>query len=104
MVALITDALQFTFGFFGPAGWFVDDGLDVIAMVLTCAALGFHPLLLPTFILKVIPFAQMLPTWTGCTAAVVMLRKRGEAEPPVIVPPKAIPEVSGSSVEPHGPN
>jgi hypothetical protein len=73
-VAVATDSLQL---FLGPFGWLlVDEVLDVIAMVLTCWALGFHPLLLPTFIIELIPVADMLPTWTGCTAAVVMLRKR----------------------------
>jgi len=93
-VAVVTDALQLTLGFFGPVGWFIDDGLDVVAMALTCAALGFHPLLLPSFIIKLIPIADMLPTWTGCTAAVIMLRKRSQPGPPIIMPPKSIAEVS----------
>ena len=49
-------------------------------MGLTCAALGFHMLLLPTFVIELVPVADMLPTWTGCTAAVVMLRKRARAQ------------------------
>ncbi|PWU10865.1 MAG: hypothetical protein C5B50_24640 [Verrucomicrobia bacterium] len=100
-VALVTDALQLAFGaLLGPLGWFINDGLDVIAMGITCAALGFHPLLLPTFIIKLVPLADMLPTWTGCTAAVVMLRKRAQTEPPVIVPMKSITAVSTPSAEP----
>ena len=76
-VALGTDAAQF---FFGPVGWvLVDQALDVIAMVLTCWALGFHPLLLPTFIIEFIPVADMLPSWTGCTVAVIALRRRASA-------------------------
>lgn len=81
-VALVTDGLQL---FLGPLGWFlVDQGLDVLAMVLTCAALGFHMLLLPTFIVEMLPVADWLPTWTGCVAVVVALRKRAETQP---VPP-----------------
>src|SRR6476620_6027223 len=73
-VALLTDAMQLGLG---PIGWaFIDEGLDVIAMLLISGALGFHMLLLPTFIIEFIPGPDMLPTWTGCTAAVVMLRKR----------------------------
>ena len=99
-VAAITDALQLALG---PIGWLLlDELLDVLAMVLTCAALGFHMLLLPTFILELVPVADMLPTWTGCTAVVVMLRKRAQAKPPVIItqeiprsePPK-LPESLG---------
>jgi hypothetical protein len=79
-VAVVTDSVQL---FLGPLGWaFVDEGLDVMAMVLTAAAIGFHMLLLPTFVIELVPLADMLPTWTGCTAAVVMLRRRAQAQPP----------------------
>ena len=100
IAAVAVDGLQFALG---PLGWLVlDDALDVIAMILTSAALGFHMLLLPTFIIELIPpVADVLPTWTGCTAAVVMLRKRSQrqAEPPPIdvvsevspVPPSEFP-------------
>lgn len=87
-VALVVDAVQMMLG---PFGWFlVDQGLDVVAMVLTCGALGFHMLLLPTFIVEMLPVADLLPTWTGCVAVVVMLRKRGETQPPVL-PTQDIP-------------
>lgn len=86
-VAAITDAIQMGLG---PVGsLFIDQGLDVIAMVLISAAVGFHLLLLPTFVLELLPLANMLPTWTGCTAAVVMMRKKAEeqaAPPPIDVP------------------
>jgi hypothetical protein len=38
--------------------------------------IGFHPLLLPTFVLELIPVADLLPTWTGCVAVVIALRRR----------------------------
>jgi hypothetical protein len=45
--------------------------------------LGFHFALLPTFALEFLPFTDMLPTWTGCVAIVVALRRRDElATPP----------------------
>ena len=53
-----------------------DQILDVIAMILTTRILGFHPLLLPTFLLEFVPFTDMLPTWTGCVALVVRIRKQ----------------------------
>jgi hypothetical protein len=82
-VSALTDALQLLLG---PLGWvFIDEILDVIAMVLTCGALGFHMLLLPTFVIELVPVADMLPTWTGCTAAVVFLRRRHQT--PSSVPP-----------------
>ncbi len=73
-IGATTDALQFLAG---PVGWlFADEVLDVAAMALTWKVLGFHPLLLPTFALEFVPMADMLPTWTGCVAIVVALRKR----------------------------
>jgi hypothetical protein len=79
-VAVATDAAQLLLG---PFGWALPDQfLDIIAMILTSAALGFHMLLLPTFVLELIPGPDMLPTWTACTAAVVMLRKRAQRQTP----------------------
>jgi hypothetical protein len=73
LAAILTDSLQF---FLGPFGWlWVDQALDVLAMLLTVGALGFHILLLPTFIVELFPVVDALPTWTGCTLAVIMLRK-----------------------------
>jgi len=79
-VAVAADVLQFTLG---PLGWtFADEILDVAAMAITWKLLGFHPLLLPTFALEFLPIADMLPTWTGCVALVVSLRKRQQMMSP----------------------
>jgi len=73
-VAIAADGLQFCLG---PLGWtFGDQIIDVVAMLLTIWLIGFHWLLLPTFALELIPFADDLPTWTACVAAVIVLRKR----------------------------
>jgi len=79
-VALVVDTMQIGLG---PLGWaFADEALDVIAMIATSLVLGFHPLLLPTFVVEFIPLVDMLPTWTGCVGAVVLLRKRSPTETP----------------------
>jgi hypothetical protein len=83
-VAVITDAIQLMLG---PMGWIgADQALDVAAMLVTSRLIGFHPLLLPTFVLEFMPISDMLPTWTGCVGIVVALRRRqqhmGTAEPP----------------------
>jgi hypothetical protein len=76
-VAVASDAIQL---FIGPVGWaFTDEAVDVAAMVLTSAMLGFHPLLLPTFALEFLPIVDLLPTWTGCVALVVAMRKKQQA-------------------------
>ncbi len=72
-VAIAADLLQFALG---PFGWpFADEILDIIAAAMTWKLLGFHPLLLPTFVLEAAPIADMLPTWTGCVALVVSMRR-----------------------------
>jgi hypothetical protein len=76
-VALTADGLQLLLG---PIGWaFSDEVIDVVAMALTSGLIGFHVLLLPTFVLELIPVVGMLPTWTACVIAVIALRKRQAA-------------------------
>ena len=99
-VALVIDALQFGFG---PFGWaFVDEGLDIVGMIVISWAIGFHMLLLPTFIIEFIPGPDMLPTWTACTAAVILIRKRNsrrQEQPPIDI----VAEVTSvPSSEPRG--
>lgn len=93
-IAVAADAVQVLLG---PLGWtFADEIIDVIAMGLTIWLLGFHPLLLPTFIVELIPLVDMLPTWTGCVAAVVMLRRK--ANKPDVPAPAAEPGVSSGPI------
>lgn len=73
-VALAADGLQLLLGPFGWAG--ADQVIDCVAMALTMWILGFHILLLPTFVVELFPIAEDLPTWTACVAAVIALRKR----------------------------
>jgi hypothetical protein len=73
-VAVAVDVAQLLLG---PFGWFgIDEVLDAGAMYVISRLIGFHPLLLPTFILEFVPFTDMLPTWTGCVALVIRIRKR----------------------------
>jgi hypothetical protein len=71
----------------GPFGWaFADEIVDIMAMVVLWRTVGFHPLLLPTFALELVPVADMIPTWTACVALVVALRKRQQTIPPSVGP------------------
>ncbi len=81
-VAVVADGLQLLLtgvGWVGP-----DQAIDVIAMLLTCWLLGFHWLLLPTFVINFIPALDELPSWVACVIAVVTLRKREQrsGQPP----------------------
>jgi hypothetical protein len=84
-VAAVADFLQVALL---PLEWlFVQQIVDVIAMGLTIWLLGFHLLLLPTFVIEFIPLVDMLPTWTGCVVAVVALRKRAGRPSAAGIPP-----------------
>lgn len=79
-VAIATDIVQFALG---PLGWAgADQAIDLAAAVVAYRLLGFHPLLLPTFMLELLPVTDLLPTWTGCVALVVSARKVREEDPP----------------------
>ena len=73
-VAISTDLLQLALG---PFGWVaVDEVLDVIAMALISWAIGFHVVLVPTFVVEVLPISDFLPTWTAAVAFLVGFRRR----------------------------
>ena len=83
-VAIVADVLQFLLL---PLEWlFVDQIIDVVAMILISAIIGFHWLLLPTFAVEFVPVVDMLPTWTGCVAGVIALRKRAKSGPKELSP------------------
>jgi hypothetical protein len=87
-LAVVVDGVQLVLG---PLGWSIaDEMLDVVAMLAISWLLGFHPLLLPTFLIEFFPVADVLPTWTGCVGLVVALRRRvqrREAHLPPALPP-----------------
>jgi hypothetical protein len=79
-VAVFADGLQFLLN---AAGWFgLDQAIDCVAMILVSWAIGFHILLLPTFVIELVPVLEDLPTWTACTIAVIALRKREQRAAP----------------------
>ena len=84
-IAVAADTLQWLFGPIGFA--FPDEAIDAAAMAGITWAIGFHPLLLPAFVLEFLPIADLLPTWIGCVAIVVALRKRQQRfDPPPPAP------------------
>jgi hypothetical protein len=83
-IAMAVDGVQLVLG---PIGWVVaDEILDVVAMVAISWLLGFHPLLLPTFLIELFPVADVLPTWTGCVGLVVALRWRAQRRETALPP------------------
>jgi hypothetical protein len=87
VAAAVADGVQVLLG---PFGWvFGDQLIDVAAMLLVSWLIGFHWLLLPSFVLELVPAADELPTWIACVIAVIVLRKREQRQPP---PPPSPPE------------
>ena len=80
------DAIQFPltagmlFGATAPLLAGADVVIDVLAMILTTRLLGFHWVLLPSFLLEAVPGLDLAPTWTGCVAFVVWRRRRHPAQ------------------------
>jgi hypothetical protein len=85
-VAIFADGLQLCLG---PLGWaFGGQVIDFVAMIAISWLIDFHILLLPTFVVELIPVLDDLPTWTACTAAVIALRKREQRNVPPPLPPE----------------
>jgi len=89
----------------GPVAWLpTDEILDVATMIAISLIIGFHPLLLPTFVLEVLPLSESLPTWTACVGAVILWRKGSNAMSPKqgsAVPTETPP--GSKPAEPKGP-
>lgn len=79
LVALVADFVQVGLGPLGITG--LDDVLDLLVAALEIGLLGFHPLLLPTFLLEILPVVEFMPTWTACVLAVILRRRRGTPPP-----------------------
>ncbi|MGC9944045.1 MAG: hypothetical protein ABSE48_19635 [Verrucomicrobiota bacterium] len=90
-ISVGADGLQLITGMFGWEG--PDQVIDFVAMTLTSWLLGFHILLLPTFVVELIPVLDDLPTWTACTIAVIVVRRREQRTmaPPQPSPPRSLP-------------
>ena len=101
-IAVIADALQFPItgltatGIFAIPGEMADFLVDCFVMAATVCLLGFHWLLLPSIFVELIPGLDLLPTWTGCVAMVIWLRRKeltARARPVIDVPTvKTMPE------------
>ena len=88
--AVIADAIQFPItaatmtGVLAVPGEGADLLVDSVMTVVTSSLLGFHWILLPSFVFEAIPGFDLFPTWTGCVAYVVWRRKKQQAAPPIV--------------------
>ena len=87
-IAVLADAAQIVFfpmfveGAFSP----LDDLLDIVVAWLLIRLLGWHWAFLPSFVAKVLPGVDLVPTWT--MAVLVATRgvpsEQAKIEPPII--------------------
>jgi hypothetical protein len=103
-IAIAADFLQivlfplFAPGFISP----VDDALDVAVCFTLTWLVGWHYSFLPSFVVKVVPFADMVPCWT--LAVFIATRQKRAPAPPVVtdiyaetVPPPQLKEPAKSA-------
>ena len=75
-VAVLVDALQLgLLPVTGPFGAWLAAPLDLLAMGILWALLGWHWALAPSFVFEFLPLAELAPTWTVATWIVVRRRK-----------------------------
>jgi hypothetical protein len=77
VLALAADAVQFALLplVIGGAASPINDAIDIVTAVALSALVGFHWAFLPTFIAKLVPFADMVPSWS----LAVFITTRGSA-------------------------
>nr|WP_320133768.1 hypothetical protein [uncultured Holophaga sp.] len=70
VLAIVVDALQLMSlpaQAAGPLVWFMDAGLDIVTMGLMTLLLGWHWAFLPSFVVELVPFVDLVPSWTLAT-------------------------------------
>lgn len=65
-IAVASDALQLGLFPFVAAGFIspLDDALDLLVCIVLTSLVGWHFAFLPSFVFKVLPVADLAPTWT----------------------------------------
>jgi len=75
-IAIVADVVQWIalpLFMWGAASW-INDSLDVAVAVVMIRLVGFHWAFLPAFVAELVPFADLVPSWT----AAVWLATRGK--------------------------
>jgi len=96
-VAICADAIQillvpfFSEGFASP----VDDFSDVVVCLILSRLIGFHIAFLPSFLIKLVPLVESVPTWT----LAVLIATRNLRAPVVDVPSEVTKADGGANEE-----
>lgn len=95
LIAIAADCLQLAiFPVFGPGfASPANNVLDVAVALLMTSLLGWNWAFLPTFVVELVPFVDLVPTWTlACFLATRALRKRAPAAGPTAPRPLEPPD------------
>ncbi|HJV91413.1 MAG TPA: hypothetical protein VJ623_13975 [Holophagaceae bacterium] len=83
IVAIAVDALQLgLFPLTGGLSTWLDKPLDLAAMLVMWWLLGWSWAFLPTFVVELVPFVELVPTWTAAVWIVSRLRRKELQESP----------------------
>ncbi len=90
-MALAADALQIAvFPVFGPGfASPANNVLDVSVALLLSALIGWHWAFLPTFLAELVPFVDLVPSWT--LACWIATRGKGTPAAPPSRGPRSLP-------------
>jgi hypothetical protein len=103
-VAICADLIQICFFPVLSEGFVsgFDDILDVIVCVVLSRLVGFHVAFLPSFLIKIVPLADSVPTWTlavliasrhlRAPVVVDVPSEKSDAPPESEKPPKLLPD------------
>jgi len=69
--------------------------IDVVTALAMVALVGWHWAFLPTFVVELVPFVDLVPTWT--LAVFLATRDRVAAAPPAALPPGQAPRDGSGS-------
>jgi len=97
-IAIAADFLQiaifpaFSEGAVSP----LDTGLDLAVAGAMTALVGWHWAFLPSFATELVPFVDLVPTWTAAVFIATRPSRRAPAGAPASLPPGGEPPAPGS--------
>ncbi|MDB6056307.1 MAG: hypothetical protein JWO95_151 [Verrucomicrobiales bacterium] len=82
VVAICADAIQIGLPMFFGEGFMspFQDALDILVCGILTGLVGWHHVFIPTFLVELIPFGDLAPTWT--LAAFIATRPARTSSPP----------------------
>ena len=72
----------------------LNNAIDVVTAAVMVALVGWHWAFLPTFLVELVPFVDLVPSWT---LAVVIATRGRSAVPPAALPPPGQPRDDSGS-------